>query len=235
MFTNNVKARGRGRPAGESPQGAATRSHLYQTAVGLIGSRGYEETTLREIAAKAGVSVGLLYRYFPSKQAVVLALYDELSRAFAEQAAAMPAGKWRDRFVFSLRTSLTTLAPHRVSLRALTPVLVGDPEEGIFSERTAFSRIRVQRVFESAVTGATDAPKGPLSAALGRLLYTVHLAVLLWWLLDKTPKQRATTSLVALTGEILPSIALTLRLPMVRRFVLSTDELMRAALLSESA
>ena len=34
-------------------------------------------------------------------------------------------------------------------------------------------------------------PKPPLATAIGRLLYLVHLAVLLWWLLDRSPKQRA--------------------------------------------
>jgi AcrR family transcriptional regulator len=197
----------------------------------LIAARGYDATTLRDIAKKAGVSVGLLYRYFPSKQAVVIALYDELSSDYAQQAAEMPAGRWRDRFIFALNTSLEVLEPHRVALRALTPVLVGDPEEGIFSEATAFSRIRVQRVFEEAVVGSSDAPGQPLGEALGRLLYLVHLAVLLWWLLDKSSRQRATASLVSLIRQLLPSAALALRLSLVRRFVISVDELVRDALI----
>ena len=81
----------------------------------------------------------------------------------------MPPGRWRDRFIFALKTSLHVLEPHQVALRALTPVLVGDPEEGIFSASTAFSRLRVQQVFEQAVAGSSDAPKQPLAAALGRL------------------------------------------------------------------
>src|SRR5262247_3481994 len=99
MFTNNVKRRKRGRPPGQSPQGAAARERLYETAIRLISERGYEATTLRDIAQAAGVSVGLLYRYFPSKQAVIVALYDQLSADFAQQAAALKPGKWRDRFV----------------------------------------------------------------------------------------------------------------------------------------
>src|SRR5690349_16352458 len=186
MFTKNVKPRKRGRPAGPTAQGTAARDRLYATATQLIAARGYEATTLRDIAREADVSVGLLYRYFPSKQAVVLALYDQLSTEFARQAEKMPAGKWRDRFLFALSTSLDVLKPHKMALRALTPVLVGDPEEGIFAASTAFSRQRVQRVFEEAVTQATDAPKPPLAGAVGRLLYLIHLAVLLWWLLDKT-------------------------------------------------
>jgi len=233
MFTEIVKPRKRGRPPGQTPQGAAARDRLYATALRLIAARGYEATTLRDIAKEASVSVGLLYRYFPSKQAVVIALYDELSTEYARKTAEMPPGKWRDRFIFALNTSLHVLKPHRVALRALTPVLVGDPEEGIFAASTAFSRLRVQRVFEDAVTEAADSPKPPLAEALGRLLYLVHLAVLLWWLLDKSANQRATAALVSLTQRLLPSAALTLRVPPVRKFVISVDELIREALFGD--
>ena len=230
MFTNIVKPRKRGRPPGPTAQAAVVRDRLYTLALGLIAERSYQATTMRDIAKEANVSVGLLYRYFPSKQAVVLALYDELSAEYARQATRMPAGSWRDRFIFALKASLEVLGPHQPALRALTPILAGDPEEGIFSASTAFSRLRVQQVFEDAVTGADDAPKQPLAEALGRLLYLIHLAVLFWWLLDKSPNQRATTALVSLTRQLLPSASLALRVPPVRRFVLSVDELIREAL-----
>jgi hypothetical protein len=147
----------------------------------------------------------------------------------------MRPGRWRDRFLFALETSLRVLQPHRTTLRALIPILVGDPNDGVFAASTAFSRQRVQQVFEEAVIGSADAPKAPLAAALGRLLYLVHLAVLLWWLLDKTPKQRATDALVALTEQILPAAALTLRLPPIRKFVIAIDELIREGLLGSPA
>jgi AcrR family transcriptional regulator len=203
MFTENVKRRKRGRPPGQTAQGAAARDRLYATAIGLIARRGYEATTLRT--------------------------------EYGRHATEMPSGKWRDRFIFALTTSLHVLHPHKTALRALTPVLVGDPQEGIFAEGTAFSRLRVQRVFEQAVTEAADAPKPPLAEALGRLLYLVHLTVLLWWLLDKSPNQRATTALVSLTRQLLPSAALALRVPPVRRFVVSVDELIREALFGHQA
>ena len=136
--------RKRGRPPGQTAQGAAAKHRLYGTAIGLITRRGYESTTLRDMAKEAGVSVGLLYRYFPSKRAIIIALYDELSADYARQAADMPRGRWRDRFIFALKTSLQVLEPHRVALRALIPVLVGDPDEGVFAESAAFSRLRVQ-------------------------------------------------------------------------------------------
>jgi len=231
MFTKNNKPTKRGRPPGRTAEGEATRRTLYETAIRLIGERGYEAATLRDVARRAGVSAGLLYRYFPSKRSVVLALYDELSDAFAKEAAGMPAGKWRDRFLYALETSLRSLGPHRVTLRALVPVMVGDVDEGVFAQSTAFSRRRVQAIFRAAVVGASDTPTPKLADALGRLLYLMHLGVILWWLLDKSPGQRATQGLLSLWRKMLPSAALAMRLPMVRGAIQSADVLFGEALL----
>jgi hypothetical protein len=60
MFTKNVKPRRRGRPPGQTPRGAAAKDRLYATAIRMITERGYEATTLREIAREADDSVGLI-------------------------------------------------------------------------------------------------------------------------------------------------------------------------------
>ena len=241
MITENKNAielpqpRGRGRPPGITEQGTAARAVLYKTALDLISEKGYEATTLRDIAQRAGVSPGLLYRYFPSKQSLVLHLYDELSTEYAEGARQMPTGKWRDRFFFALAISLDVLRPHRTTPSALTSILVGDPHEGLFAPSTAFSRVRVQGVFAEAVTGATDAPHGDTAAALGRLLYLAHLAVILWWLLDKSRGQRATFVLLGLTRQALPASALLLRVPLPRNFILQVDRVFQEALFTDAA
>lgn len=242
MFTKNSKStsdgpnarRGRGRPRGSTLLGETTRQKLYETATRLIAERGYAETTLRDVADKAGVSVGLLYRYFPNKRAVVLALYDQLSLDQLSRAEAMPGGAWRDRFLFTLELSLSVLQPHRRTLSALIPVMISNEPDGLFGSETAFSRHRVQRVFQDAVVGAKDAPKGDLAAALGRLLYLLHLAVILWWLLDRSPSQRATTALVALTKQLLPMASLALKIKRVGAIVLAGDRLFAEALLAEA-
>jgi AcrR family transcriptional regulator len=233
MFTKiQAKPRGRGRPPGRTPQGDDSREHLYGTAVRLIAEKGYEATTLRDIAASAGVSPGLLYRYFPSKRAVVLELYDVLSREYVERMVHVPGGKWRERFLFALETSLDVLGPHRRTLAALVPLLVGDPHEGVLSEKMEFSRLRVQKGFRDALSGAEDAPRQEIADALARLLYLVHLLVLLFWLMDRSPNQRATNALIVMMRRAAPSVAIALRLPRARRWLRSADALVRDALLS---
>ena len=46
----------------------ATRQALIEAARELFGERGYESVGLREIAAKAGVNIALINRYFGSKK-----------------------------------------------------------------------------------------------------------------------------------------------------------------------
>ena len=225
--------RGRGRPRGTTKQGAAARKRLFKIAIKLIGARGYEATTLRDIAKKANVSAGLLYRYFPSKRAVVLALYEDLSAEYATRAAQMHDGTWGARFLFALRQSLEVLAPQREALAALTAVLIGDADDGLFAPATAFSRRRVQAVFQDAVRGAIDAPDDEDAAALGRLLYVAHLAIILWWLLDKSPAQLATTELLALLAGMLPFAGLVLRLPAAWEFIRAADLLCREGLFGD--
>jgi len=225
--------RKRGRPPGPTAQAAVSRERLYTTATTLIAEAGYEAATLREIGKRAGASPALVYRYFPSKRSIVLELYDRLSATYVERMASPPPGAWRERFLHALEVSLSVQGPSRDVLRALVPVLVSTSSDGLFAERTTFSRLRVERAFVESVTGARDAPPVELAQALGRLLYLCHLGVVLWWLLDRSPDQRATRGLVALTRALLPGAALALRVGRIRRLVMSADRLLRDALLRE--
>ena len=116
--------RGRGRPKGRSRRGDASERALFDAALQLFSEQGFEKTTLRQIARRAGVSPGLLYRYFPSKRAVVLALNDRLSLQYAAQMGNLAEGTWTERFLSALETSLEVLGPHRAALVAITPNLV---------------------------------------------------------------------------------------------------------------
>jgi AcrR family transcriptional regulator len=216
----------RGRPRGPTQQGQQTRDLLYQTALRLMAERGLEATTLRDIAAEAGVSPGLLYRYFTSKEAVLIALHNDLSGQHAAAAVDLPAGPWRRRVLHVARLSLQVLGPQRPVLAALTSVLLSGREGGLLSAETAPARQRVQTAFVRAVVEATDAPADTADcAALARLSYAAHLAILLWWLLDRSPQQRATSALLELTERALPGLALVLRLPPARRWMRQFDEL----------
>ncbi len=67
---------------------AATRQSIQDHALRLFAEKGYDATTVEEIAAAAGVSHMTFFRYFPRKEAVVE--YDEYDPRLEELIAARP-------------------------------------------------------------------------------------------------------------------------------------------------
>jgi AcrR family transcriptional regulator len=57
---------------------------ILGAAVELLSSRGYGATSTNQIAARAGVSVGSLYQYFPNKDAIVAALFERHARGIEQ-------------------------------------------------------------------------------------------------------------------------------------------------------
>ena len=62
---------------------AATRQALRDAAIALFAERGYERTTVRDIATRAGVNQALLFRYFGSKES----LFEEATAGLRRQEA----------------------------------------------------------------------------------------------------------------------------------------------------
>src|SRR5437588_5922291 len=52
------------------------RRQLLETALDLFSRKGFEGATTREIAAAAGVTEAIIFRHFPSKQALYTAVLD---------------------------------------------------------------------------------------------------------------------------------------------------------------
>src|SRR5262245_42768117 len=67
------------RDSDESPK----REAILDAALDLFADFGYHGTTVPQVAAKAGVGAGTLYRYFENKEALVNALFQKWKRELA--------------------------------------------------------------------------------------------------------------------------------------------------------
>jgi AcrR family transcriptional regulator len=91
---------------------AETQRTIQAHAVRLFTERGYDATTVADIADAAGVSPMTVYRHFPTKEDLVL--IDQHGRLVAERIAASPAGQPLVRRIGSaLIDSATTLTGGR--------------------------------------------------------------------------------------------------------------------------
>src|SRR5438094_1090672 len=99
-------------------KGEQTRALILETALTLFRERGYEETTMRVIAERAGVALGNAYYYFRSKEHLIQAFY---ARSHQEHlAAALPLlaceRELKARLHGVLRAKIETAEPyHRFS------------------------------------------------------------------------------------------------------------------------
>ncbi|MDG3011395.1 TetR family transcriptional regulator [Rhodococcus sp. D2-41] len=105
-----------------------TRRILREQALRLFAEQGYAQTTVDQIAAAAEVSPSTFFRYFPSKEQVVLVddLDAPMLAAIAEQPAHLPP-LTACRLAF--RSVLATLTPDQLATeRARQQLLFTEPE-----------------------------------------------------------------------------------------------------------
>ncbi|MYR94334.1 MULTISPECIES: TetR/AcrR family transcriptional regulator [unclassified Streptomyces] len=64
-----------------------SRRAIYDAALALVGESGYRRTTIEGIAARAGVGKQTIYRWWPSKAAVLMEAFLDLAARAAGEAA----------------------------------------------------------------------------------------------------------------------------------------------------
>src|SRR5215510_6663599 len=69
-----------------------TRDALTRAALELFVERGYDETTLAEIADAVGVSTRTIFAYFASKEDILFSTVQTMCDALAQALAERPAG-----------------------------------------------------------------------------------------------------------------------------------------------
>src|SRR3954447_4425884 len=105
----------------KTPKGEETKRRVHDAALAMFREKGFDATTMRDVAAAAGMSLGAAYHYFPSKEAIVMAYYaalqDEHARLVREAVEAH-AGT-RERLSAALHSKLRMVRDDRKVLGAL--------------------------------------------------------------------------------------------------------------------
>ncbi|TQC43197.1 TetR family transcriptional regulator [Rhodococcus sp. WS4] len=101
---------------------AVMRSLLARTAMELFADRGYDETTVEEIAAAAGVSRRTLFNYFRTKEDLALSGLAEQGERIAARLAQRPPEEdvWTSlRASFHVLEEIETTAERRLEIVTL--------------------------------------------------------------------------------------------------------------------
>ncbi len=152
---------------------------------------------MRAVATRVGVALGAAYYYFPSKDAIVLAYYEQTQAESEARAAEVFArtDDVRERLAACFHPKLDILARDRKLLSALFRS-IADPSAplSIFGEETRGIRERSIEIFDEAL--ASQPLEGDARRVLALALWSLHMGVMLYFIHDESPRQERTRALV---------------------------------------
>ncbi len=186
-----------------------TRDALIDAAMELFAAKGYERTTVREITEAVDVSERTFFRYFASKEDLVLSFVRDGLTGFAEALMARPAEEdpltaARNAFGVSIRQrTADEPSPSYLSVVGLiesTPVLLAAYLRYVHDHDDELTQIIAQR---EGIDPAADRRPRVLAAVIGALVFLANRD----WRdgHDQSPEAMA-AAFDAYAGQVVPAL-----------------------------
>ena len=199
-----------------TPKAEETRNRILDTALELFRERGFNVTTMRDVAAEAGVATGAAYYYFRSKEDLVMAFYlrtaEEARQPFEEAFAATKDLRKRIRAMIDIK--FEQFGEQRELMTALLKAGV-DPRDPLspFGRETKALRDQTIQWYAQALEGSNLTAPKELAPFLPRLLWLYHMGLIYYWITDESPGQRRTQRLVDATLDLIIQLLRAASLP----------------------
>jgi AcrR family transcriptional regulator len=201
----------------KTAKGEDTRARVYETAMRLFREKGFDATTMRDVAAGAGLSLGAAYHYFPSKEAIVAAYYESVQAEHARRVReALPTLKSPgDRLAFALHAKLDVLRNDRPLMGALLRY-AGDAKHPLsfLGEGTRAIQFGSMALFAEALQWE-QLPKD-MREIIPLMAWAMHMGLLLYFLYDESPAQARTARLTDGAAELFAKWLTLVKLPVLR-------------------
>lgn len=162
-----------------TPRQAERRQRILAAATALAARGGYEAVQMREVAEAASVALGTLYRYFPSKVHLLVAvMQDQLGRLLEQVSRHPPVGEDpADRVAETLTRAFHALQREPQLAEAMVRALS-------FADRSVGAEVDEVGRLTSAIIlhaiGGAASPDERQRAAVRVIAHTWHSALLSW-------------------------------------------------------
>ncbi len=196
-----------------------TASRILESALDLFRTNGFDATTMRDIAQKAGVATGAAYYYYPSKESIVLDFYQRSNAEIQPklEAALQDVDGLQSRLRLLIQVKLDHLAPNRGILRALLRN-GADPRHSLspFSRQTFEVRHADIEWFRRILTDCGVRIPRDLAPQLPGLLWFFQMGIVFFWVIDESPAQARTARLLDLACNSVTQLVRLSGLPLMR-------------------
>jgi AcrR family transcriptional regulator len=153
-------------------QKEATRRMIRRAAYDLFEEKGYEKMTMRELAARAGVGLGTIFKHFKDKPTLLVSVFEHDFHPLVEKVfASLPEKDLKAQLVYMVRHFYTYYARRPGISRILMKELYVDPNNSERINRSFQDDLeQVAALFEAAKQ------RGEIDPGAG-----IFEAVAIWW------------------------------------------------------
>ena len=196
-MTRAARTRAR-RPAGHRARTKAqTRERILAVALALFQKKGFEGTTTREIARKAGIAEGTVFNYFTTKEDIAFYFFEKETDhvvASFDDTRRLKKAPLEEKLFALIQRQLEYIAPYeRFIGSVISQALNPSSRLSLVSLESQSLRVRyltfVQKLFEEA---AEKGETGPMSWWTPQAFWIYYLGVLFFWLNDRSPNKENT-------------------------------------------
>lgn len=204
--------------ATKTQKGEQTKALILNAALETFHEHGYEKTTMRTIAKKAGLSLGSAYYYFGSKEHLIQAFYH---RTHEQHLAALEAEpkptSLKAGLLTVMRLKISTLAPYHEFAGALFKT-AAHPQSPLnpFGPDADPVRTKSIAVFRNLVENSNVRIPKDLREELPSLLWLYHMGIILFWIHDSSRKQARTYRLIDQTVDLIDRLISLASNPLMR-------------------
>lgn len=196
-----------------------TRARILEAALALFQEHGYEATTMRAVAERAGVAVGNAYYYFESKEHLIQAFYAHTHAEHVEASRGIlsRAKTFSDRLQGVMTAKIDTIEPYHQFAGVLFRT-AADPASPLHPLSSESAPVRDESIatFAETLDGSTARVPDDLRAELPRLLWLYHMGIVLFWIHDSSPGRRRTRRLVEGTVSLIVTLVSLASNPLLR-------------------
>lgn len=197
-----------------------TKGRILETALLLFRQKGFDQTTMRDIATACDIAVGTAYHHFDSKEAIVGAYYESVQAQHTKVVREFLQGK------HNLKTRLEQVFFSKLELvqydQKLLGVImryIGESEHplSIFGAQTAHLRQAGTKVFKQALQGEKLPEEVEQLAPVA--FWALHMGMLLYFLHDKSggeQSRKLVSSALELALQLLKLASQPLVQPLVK-------------------
>lgn len=207
-----------------------TRRKILTAALALFRTQGFEKSTMREVAQRAGVATGAAYYYFDSKDALVLAFYEQAAEELGPLArkAAEPVKGLASKLREVVTVKIAYFAENRDVLRALLRT-GADPKHPLspFSRQTKLIRDADIEIFSEIVQNSGVSVPKDLAPFVPEALWMYQMGLIYFWLTDESDGQSRSRKLIDISAKTVAGLLELASMPLTKTLRKPVVEMMQ--------